>query len=176
MTITYFKRFRMEVELRDVPPPPPLPDGFFWVPWDENLVDVHADVHYRAFCAEIDSALFPCFGDRAGCQNLLREIRRKPGFLPQATWLVACAETCCGTVQGVCDRAGYGAIQNIGVIPRYRGLGLGAALLLQALDGFRSCGLERVYLEVTADNDGAVRLYHRLGFRKMKTVYKAVDA
>ena len=49
------------------------------------------------------------------------------------------------------------------------------SLLLQALDGFRSVGLERAGLEVTAQNDGAVRLYQRLGFRRRKTLYKAVD-
>ena len=53
--------------------------------------------------------------------------------------------------------------------------GLGAALLLKALHGFRNAGLGRAFLEVTAQNDGAVRLYHRLGFRRRKTVYKTVE-
>ena len=35
--------------------------------------------------------------------------------------------------------------------------------------------LGRAILEVTAQNDAAVRLYHRLGFRRRKTVYKTVD-
>jgi ribosomal protein S18 acetylase RimI-like enzyme len=30
-------------------------------------------------------------------------------------------------------------------------------------------------LEVTSQNVGAVRLYQRLGFRKVRTVYKAVQ-
>jgi ribosomal protein S18 acetylase RimI-like enzyme len=30
-------------------------------------------------------------------------------------------------------------------------------------------------LEVTAQNEGAVRLYRRLGFRRIKTLYKAVS-
>jgi ribosomal protein S18 acetylase RimI-like enzyme len=30
-------------------------------------------------------------------------------------------------------------------------------------------------LEVTAQNDGAIRLYRRLGFRRTKTIYKAVQ-
>ena len=69
-----------------------------------------------------------------------------------------------------------GAIQNLGVLPAHRGLGLGAALLLQALHGFRRAGLGRAFLEVTAQNDAAIRLYRRLGFRCRKTIYKAVDA
>jgi len=70
---------------------------------------------------------------------------------------------------------GMGGIQNLGVAPLYRGRGLGSALLLQALQGFRRAGLGRAFLEVTAQNEGAVRLYRRMGFRCRKTVYKAVE-
>ena len=38
-----------------------------------------------------------------------------------------------------------------------------------------SAGIGRVYLEVTAQNEGALRLYRRLGFVTVKTVYKAVE-
>jgi ribosomal protein S18 acetylase RimI-like enzyme len=47
--------------------------------------------------------------------------------------------------------------------------------MLKSLQGFRDAGLERAYLEVTAQNTAAFRLYLRLGFRKVKTVYKAAD-
>ena len=42
-------------------------------------------------------------------------------------------------------------------------------------DGFRRAGLERASLEVTAENDDAIRLYRRYGFEIVKTVYKAVE-
>jgi len=73
------------------------------------------------------------------------------------------------------ERSGLGAIQNLGITPPHRGRGLGRALLLQALHGFRRAGLGRAFLEVTAQNEGAIRLYRRLGFRCRKTLYKAVD-
>jgi hypothetical protein len=174
MGITYFKRFKMETDLRALPPVRHLPDGYFWVPWAADLLDLHAAVHHEAFCRELDCTLFPSFGDLWGCKHLLREICTKPGFVPEATWLVACEEGCCGTVQGVVESLGYGSIQNLGIAPDHRGRGLGASLLLQALHGFRERGLSRVCLEVTADNAGAVRLYQRLGFRRMKTLYKAI--
>jgi ribosomal protein S18 acetylase RimI-like enzyme len=72
------------------------------------------------------------------------------------------------------DRGPIGAIQNLGVVPEHRGRGLGRALVHQALIGFRDSGLDRAYLEVTAENQGAVVLYRSLGFRRAKTLYKAV--
>ncbi|GAC1471447.1 MAG: GNAT family N-acetyltransferase [Isosphaeraceae bacterium] len=175
MAITYYKRFRMEIDLDGSHAPQALPEPFRWVGWDESLVDRHAEVKYLSFKDEIDSAVFPCLGDRNGCQRLMREIRRKPGFLPVATWLITSPEGYVGTVQGVMDHGPIGAIQNVGVVPAYRGLGLGRALIRQALKGFHEAGLRRAYLEVTAENSSAVLLYRGVGFRRAKTLYKAVD-
>ncbi len=174
--VSYFKRFKMEIELHEAPPAPPLPSGYAWVPWDDSLIGLHADLMYASFRSEIDAVVFPSLGDRRGCHHLMTEIRRKITFLPEATWLLASPQGYCGTVQGLRERNGYGAIQNLGVVMGHRGRGLGTALLLQALDGFRRAGLERAFLEVTAQNDGAVRLYRSLGFRRRKTIYKAVEA
>ena len=175
MATTYYKRFRMEVDLDGAAAPPDLPGPFAWVPWDESLLDRHAEVKFLSFRDEIDACVFPCLGDRFGCQRLMREIRRKPGFLAAATWLIACPSGYVGTVQGVMDRGAIGAIQNLGVVPAFRGRGLGRALVRQALEGFYQAGLRRAYLEVTAENSGAVLLYRAVGFRRAKTLYKAVD-
>lgn len=164
----------MEINLLEPLAPPRLPDGCTWVPWEERLLDRHAETKYLCFKGEIDAHVFPSLGDRHGCLRLMREIRRKPGFLPQATWLIACESKGVGTVQGVVDRESIGAIQNVGVVPDQRGRGLGRALLLRALEGFQAAGVRRVYLEVTADNAPAVQLYRSLGFRKTKTLYKAI--
>jgi hypothetical protein len=175
MAITYYKRFRMEIDLDGIEPLPALPDPFYWVGWDETLLDAHAEVKFLCFEDEIDAHVFPCLGNRQGCQRLMREIRRKPGFLAGATWLIASPEGYHATIQGVIDRGPIGAIQNVGVVPCHRGLGLGRALVRKALHGFRMAGLRRAYLEVTAENSEAVRLYRTIGFRKSKTLYKAVD-
>jgi ribosomal protein S18 acetylase RimI-like enzyme len=175
MAITYYKRLRMEIDLEASIPAASLPGRFVWVPWEESLLADHAEVKYQSFRGEIDAYVFPCLGDRYGCQRLMREIRRKPGFLPSATWLIACPEGYVGTVQGIMDYGPIGAIQNLGVIPTYRGIGLGRALVHRALAGFLLAGLRRAYLEVTAENNAAVGLYRSLGFRRAKTLYKAVD-
>jgi len=81
----------------------------------------------------------------------------------------------CGTIQGIADASQFGSIQNLGVTPEHRGVGLGRCLLLKALEGFWQAGLRVASLEVTSQNELAYEMYRRLGFRRVKTVYKAVD-
>ncbi len=183
MDLTYFKRYRMEIGLdgRDFTPRLPAP-RYRLLPWHPSLLDAFAEAKYLSFRGEIDANVFPCLGELSGCRRLMTEISRKPGFLAEATWVLQCvsprgapAEPC-GTIQGIRDQAGLGAIQNLGIAPEHRNCGLGTALLCQAMQGFQRAGLRRVYLEVTAENVGAIRLYRRFGFVTVKTVYKAVEA
>ncbi len=182
MGLTYFKRYRMEIDLagRDLALPA-LPPGYRFVAWQDSLLEAHAKAQYLSFRDEIDANVFPCFGDLAGCRRLIREITRKDGFLPQATWLAVYGgsggdgEELCGTIQGVRDHPGTGSVQNLGIAPPYRNRRVGTALLFRALEGFLRAGLTRVHLEVTAHNDGAVRFYRRLGFTNVKTVFKAAE-
>jgi GNAT superfamily N-acetyltransferase len=175
MKISYFKRFKMEIELADIPPVPALPVGFSFVAWAEDLLDTHAEVKSRCFHDELDAAVFPNLATLEGCRLLMTSIRQKNGFVPEATWLIGCDGGFCATVQGICERHRLGAIQNLGVTPAHRGHGLGRALLLQSLHGFIRRGLGRAMLEVTAQNEGAIRLYRSVGFRCVKTVYKATE-
>lgn len=180
MDSTYFKRYRMEVDLATPRLAAALPPGYRFVQWNEAVVDIHARTKFRSFRDEIDAVVFPCLGELEGCQRLMREIRNKSGFLPNTTWLIAHGSTpeslqWCGTIQGIVERGGVGMIQNIGIVPGHRGLGLGTCLIERSLAGFRMHGIGRVTLEVTADNQRAVRLYQRLGFRRTRTVYKVAD-
>ena len=175
MAVTYYKRFRMEIELGRRLATPALPTEYSWIQWRDDLVDIHAQVKYRCFHGELDSNVFACLGELDGCRRLVHEIRRKPGFLPGATWLIATPEGCVATIQGVVDRNGLGSIQNVGVMAPFRGQGLGRALVIQALQGFREVGLMRATLEVTAENQGAVQLYRSIGFLKCRTLFKAVE-
>lgn len=174
--VTYFKRFRMEVDLlAPLAPVPALPPGFMWHSWCDELLELHAQAKQMSFSAEIDGVVFPNLSRYDGCMRLMREISSRPGFCGAATWLIVHAGVPCGTIQGISNRCGAGVIQNLGVVPAHRGLGLGTALLLKALHGFRQVGLAQAALEVTAQNEAAVRLYRRLGFRRRRTLYKAVD-
>lgn len=174
LQLAYFKRYKMEVGLADLPPAARLPLGYELIPWRPDLVDVHAEVLAQSFHNEIDSTVFTSLADVAGCKGLMLAISRRRGFLPEATWLLQGPNGPFGSVQGVRENPGLGAIQNLGIIPGQRGQGFGEILLHQALLGFRAAGLGRGFLEVTAQNDGAVRLYRRVGFRRMRVVYKVV--
>jgi hypothetical protein len=182
MVLTYFKRYRMEFDLHGPWfPLPELPPGYYVQSWDESLLEAHARTKYLAFCEEIDACVFPSLSCLDGCRNLMREITGRGEFVPEATWLVSYRSSplarpeFCGTIQGVRKSTTLGAVQNVGVLRAHRGRGLGSFLIYQSLLGFRRAGLRRVSLEVTAKNQAAQRLYGRLGFRRLRTVYKAAE-
>jgi [ribosomal protein S18]-alanine N-acetyltransferase len=182
MGITYFKRYRMEFELAQLPSEmPALPTDYALLAWSDKMLPLHSEVKFRCFVDEMDSSVFPCLGSKSGCRRLMQEIANREGFLPAATWLVQHwprenrRPEVCGTIQGVAESGGVGAIQNVGITAAHRGRGLGSILVWHCLQGFRQAGLQKVFLEVTAQNTPATRLYQRLGFRKVKTVYKASE-
>ena len=180
MSLTYFKRYRMELDLRRRSFPAPLARGYRLLAWTPEAAEDHAEAKYHSFRGELDASLFPCLSSLSGCRRLMEDISKRPGFLPEATWLLEYVGLThkpefCGTIQGVRATPRYGGIQNVGVAVHHRGRGLGEALVAASLLGFQQQGLTRAYLEVTAQNANAVRLYRRLGFRKVKTLYKAVE-
>jgi ribosomal protein S18 acetylase RimI-like enzyme len=182
MSVTYFKRFRMDIDLtRGDAPSVEAPSGYALVPWSPDLLSVHAEVKHESFRDEIDAHVFPCLGNFSGCLRLMDEISRKAQFLSDATWLAAYRHPngereFCGTISAVLDANHHGAIQNIGVTSAHRGCGVGTALVRQSLAWMQRAGLRRAFLEVTAQNVDAVRLYQRLGFRRTRTSYKAVES
>jgi hypothetical protein len=100
-SISYFKRFRMEIELQaPLPPVPALPCGYAWIAWENWLLEHHAEVKYQCFIDEIDAVVFSSLGNREGCLRLMQEIAAKPGFRPEATWMIVGAAGYCATVQG----------------------------------------------------------------------------
>lgn len=172
----------MHIDLRtELFEQPCLPEGYRILEWSKELMSGHADAKYRSFKNELDSNVFPCLGDSYGCHRLMRDISCRQGFVPEATWLIVREEgdrprpVSCGTIQGIREQVEVGAIQNIGIVPEYRGQGLGSVLVYHSLKGFQAVGLKFATLEVTAHNVRAIQLYERLGFERTKVVYKSVD-
>ena len=185
--LQYVKRYRMQLDLRRWQPLPiELPRDYRLAAWHMSLIEAHAEVKYLSFRDELDSQVFPCLGELEGCERLMAEIEAKDGFLPEATWLIeyvgagyvgAGIERAehCGTIQTVKTHDDRASFQNIGVVPDHRGRGLGTALIVASLLGLQHLGVRLAQLEVTSNNQRAVGLYRQLGFRTVRTLYKAVE-
>ncbi len=181
MTV-FCRRLRLEIDLTHCGVSQPiLPAGYRWIEWSPELLERHAAVKFRCFETEQDGQIFQSLRSADGCRRLMEYIGTHTQLVPNATWLLIhddAAHRCesdCGTIQGLAPIPDSGAIQNVGIVPEHRGLGLGRALVQAALHGFRASGLTHVSLEVTAANEPAVRLYQSLGFRVTKTLYRSVD-
>ncbi len=148
-----------------------------WLPWHSKLIGAHAQAKWESFRHEMDGSVFACLADREGCRQLMRDLAGRTDFVPEATWLAILRdeqgnEQPLATIQGLLANHGYGSIQNIGVIPSWRGRGLGKELLRRCLSGYRDNGCRSVSLEVTTHNLAAIRLYESVGFRVIETVFK----
>lgn len=181
--MAYFRRYRMVFDFAvSRLSPPVLPPEYEWASWNRSLIGRHAEVKYQSFRDEVDSLVFPCLGATSGCRQLMQEITNQASFLPHATWLIRYTPgeweslIDCATIQGLAKNKTLGAVQNVGVVPDHRGRGLGRALVLKSLHGFRRSGLKRVCLEVTAGNRPAVDLYRSIGFRLSRTMYRPMPA
>ena len=60
-------------------------------------------------------------------------------------------------------------VESISVAPAARGSGLGAALMRRAEEQAVAMGKRRMSLNVIGENEGAIRLYERLGYRITRT-------
>jgi GNAT superfamily N-acetyltransferase len=177
LNLRYHKRFQMELDLRRWRRLSlSLHPDYRLRPWSDDLIREHAEVKYHSFRDELDAVVFPCLGEFETCLRLMHEIRDRDGFVPEATWLAQYVGAglnrveSCGTIQAIRIGRARANIQNIGVTPLHRGRGIGAALA-----GLQHVGVRTVALEVTAVNESAVRLYRQIGFRSVKTVYKAIE-
>ena len=59
---------------------------------------------------------------------------------------------------------GIGGIYGLGILPEYRGLGLGRALLLDAILKLKDANADKIMLQVEAKNGKAISLYKSCGF------------
>lgn len=118
----------------------------------------------RARAGDLDvliglEALFPSDRmSRAGLRRLLAS--------PSAAlWVAEVAGRVAGNLVLLTRRNSRRArIYSVAVDPSCRGLGIGTRLVKAAEDHARGLGLAEVSLEVRYDNQGARRLYRRLGY------------
>lgn len=166
----------MRCDLASLPPIIGLPDGFAFLAWREEYLTYHADLIHQSFRDELDSLLFPVFRSEDGCRNLMEVLRFQSPFCAEASWMIRGINGPVGAIQGILESSWIGAIQNLAILPEHRHIGLGRALLLKAMEGFRSIGLQQVSLEVSARNENAIKLYRSVGFRSRQTFYRTITS
>jgi GNAT superfamily N-acetyltransferase len=87
---------------------------------------------------------------------------------PRSRFLRAIAED--GSVSAVglaVTERGWTGFFSMATRPEYRGHGLATCLISLIAEWSLSCGAHSLYLQVVQDNDGAVRLYEKLGFARL---------
>ena len=130
----------------------PRPEGLHSYPWTDDTAGLFHRAYTRSFATR------PGFPDTPR-DEWVAEAQGDPGFRPDASRVV---------LDGDGHVAGFVAltdewIDQVGVVPQWRGRGLGAHLVARSLRALRKAGCEQVWLCVNVDNP-AHDLYLRLGF------------
>jgi mycothiol synthase len=152
--------WRMMVDLDTPPQTAALPDGVslreFRPGRDDR--DVHALV--RAAFAEIDGNIHLEYDEWR--QGSIESASFDPRW-----WSIAVSgdEIAGVALSQLWESEGIGWVGQLAVAPRWRGQGLGRALLLTALTAFHRRGVPRAGLSVHGRNDAAARLYRSVGMR-----------
>ncbi len=149
--------YGMAIELPEAPPAPVLPDGL--------TLEVFRTGDTRAFHGALGEAFEDHWEHHATpFEQWWEEKQRAPGFDPTLWFVVRDGEEIAATVRNDPDREGGGYVGALGVRRRWRGRGLGRALLLHTFGEFHRRGVSRVTLGVDADSPtGATRLYESVG-------------
>ena len=144
--------------------------GVGYRPWTERDLESTAELIFRAYQGHVDASINDQYRATAGARRFLFNSAQHPGcgmFFRKAAR--AAIDRLTGAVTGVClgslVQPKVGHITQLCVDPRFRRRRVGAELLSQALDAYRSQGCEAVSLTVTESNRGAIALYESAGFR-----------
>jgi mycothiol synthase len=154
----------MDLPPEVIVPAPSVPDGFAARPFDRER---DADAWPTAFNEAFAAHPTPLRLDPLDLRRWLAD----PGFRDDDTILL---EDEAGAIAGFVSTdpryrpdgsiVGRAALWAIGVVPAYRGRGLGRALLRLGTAWLRALGVDTVTLSVSAANPNALSLYQAAGF------------
>ena len=150
-----FEELAMERDItRETPPPARWPRGSTLVEWGNSAAEASFEVYEAAF------------RERPGFPGWLRSewidaLTDDDDFLPAASLCVLLDGMPAGFV--VCLT---GWIDQVGVAPAHRRLGLASALVTEATARMRALGIGVARLHVNGNNPGALAAWRRLGWRE----------
>jgi ribosomal protein S18 acetylase RimI-like enzyme len=138
-------------------------------PWSENDYQSAASLITTCYRGHVDSEINDQYRTTQGALRFLNNIVRFPGcgfFDPSASFVASEKKT--GAMVGLilCSRvkSDVGHITQVCILPQFRGVHLGWALMEASADSLRRRGFALLSLTVTEANHNAVELYKRLGF------------
>jgi ribosomal protein S18 acetylase RimI-like enzyme len=160
-----------EVEMRPAPP------AFQLRRWTEHDYQQAASLITACYRGHVDSDINDQYRTASGSLRFLNNIVRFPGcgvFDPLSSYVAVHKDSRSLAGLILCSRvkANVGHITQICVLPEFRGLGIGGALLSANLAELRHRNFASLSLTVTEANQGAVELYRRLGYHQ-KRVFDA---
>jgi ribosomal protein S18 acetylase RimI-like enzyme len=128
-----------------------------------------ATEHDAEAIAAIEHASFVHAGEKFSLRRVRYLIRS-----PRVEVLVAEEnQTVVGWVAGFVRlraRTPWSRVHAVAVDPRARGRNIGRTLMERIIELLTQQGAARIFLEARADNHGALRLYHKLGFVECGTL------
>ena len=156
------QHLRMRVDLDAPPPPLAPPPGIAIASFRPGVDD-----------AEVDACVEEAFGRRSWHQAERRQAKMAEERFNPGVWMVAReGGNVCGVALCTPQTFGMGYVDVLAVRARWRGRGIGAALLNEGLRRLRAAGERSVGLGVDGDNAVAIRLYERAG---MEVAWAAVQ-
>jgi ribosomal protein S18 acetylase RimI-like enzyme len=169
-----FMNFDMGKHPQDsLPIPRALPAQFEIRPWAEQEYQSAAALITAAYRGHVDSEINDQYRTLTGSLRFLNNIVRFPGcgvFDPRASFVVLerRTRTLIGLILCSQVRPDVGHITQVCVLPEYRSLGIGEALLAASTRNLRGRGFHFISLTVTEANDRAIALYKRIGFESTR--------
>lgn len=145
----------LELELTE-PPPASIPAGIRIEPF--RVEDA------RVFHRTIDEAFAESWDFVSTPFEQWYEQRVVHGDM-SLCFLARAGDDVAGAIRCDADRRGLGWVGALGVLPAWRGRGVGRSLLVHAFRAFWDRGQRSVGLGVAADNESALRLYESVGMR-----------
>ncbi len=152
-----------------------MPFGDFIIkPWQRHHDREAARLLYETYRDHVDAVINDQYRSVTGTTNLIENILYYQGcgeYLPNASWVAIHRSTqqLAGVLLLTAVRPGSGHIPQIAVAKQFQSRRLGTALMEAAFAELERGGFREVSLTVTSHNQGAVRLYERLGFRTFRT-------
>jgi mycothiol synthase len=159
--------YTMSIEFNGNLPAPQFPDGVSMVTYSEKpdmrlFVEVK-DAAWKDHRNYVERPL------EEQIEMRLHEIENEETFDPKLWWVAMDGDTPAGVMYGWSESFEYkdtAEIEILGVVPEYRGRGLGLAMLHHAFGEFHKRGISKCLLGVDGSSlTGATRLYERAGMR-----------